>query len=158
MDYVLNSEKWIALSSRVRTRIFLDKFRYLSEVIWSRVKSLAVISFGNLSCNPCKQNSKVWRFTAVSKMGEMTGKTSKIPKVSRKSQRSKKILSQEYLPIVSSYFAALNGCKTDSNHPLSNWILKFWGHFFTRLEINLHIPELNCKHKAKKKKLRTKNW
>jgi len=53
-------------------------------------------------------NSKVCRFTVVSKMGEMTGKTSRISKVSRKSQWSKKILSQEYLPKVSSsYFAAL---------------------------------------------------
>ena len=131
MDFVLNSVKWITLSSRVRTRIFLE-----NSVIWVKlfdpVKSLAVISFGNLLfCNPCKQNSKVWRFIALSKMGEMTGKTSKIPQVSRKSQRSKKILSQEYLPIVSSYFAALNGCKTDSNHPLSNWMrIEILGTFF----------------------------
>ena len=58
--------------------------------------------------------------------------------------------------LVNLLFLKPNGCKTDSNHPLSNWILKFWKHFFTRLEINLHIPELNCKHKAKQKETKDK--
>ena len=103
-------------------------------------------------------NSKVCRFTVVSKMGEMTGKNPKSPKFQEKVNGPRKSCLKNICQkcLVNLLFLKPNGCKTDSNHPLSNWILKFWKHFFTRLEINLHIPELNCKHKAKQKETKDK--